>query len=188
VIVTTQAMDVGALTPPLWGFEEREKLMVFYERAPGARMHANYFRVGGVHQDLPRKLLDDIWAFCDPFLQVCDDLEGLLTENRIFKQRSVRHRRGQTRGRLGVGRESGSVPASQQGAASGSAVREIALAARASAPTRKTRSTPVPDIMPHLAHNRDRSSAFLAANSSGERMPFCCKSASRSILAKMSVS
>src|SRR5437588_53281 len=87
--VTTQAMDVGALTPPLWGFEEREKLMVFYERASGARMHANYFRVGGVHQDLPPDLLDDIWAFCDPFLKVCDDLEGLLTENRIFKQRNV---------------------------------------------------------------------------------------------------
>ena len=87
--VTTQALDVGALTPPLWGFEEREKLMVFYERASGARMHANYFRVGGVHQDLPPKLLDDIGAFCDPFLQVCDDLEGLLTENRIFKQRNV---------------------------------------------------------------------------------------------------
>jgi NADH-quinone oxidoreductase subunit D len=76
--VTTQAMDVGALTPPLWGFEEREKLMVFYERASG-----------GVHQDLPPKLLDDIWVFCDPFLQVCDDIEGLLTENRIFKQRNV---------------------------------------------------------------------------------------------------
>src|SRR6266436_2136072 len=87
--VTTQAMDVGALTPPLWGFEEREKLMVFYERASGARMHANYFRVGGVHQDLPPQLVDDIWAFCDPFLKVCDDLEGLLTENRIFKQRNV---------------------------------------------------------------------------------------------------
>ena len=87
--VTTQAMDVGALTPPLWGFEEREKLMGFYERASGARMHANYFRVGGVHQDLPPKLLDDIWAFCDPFLKVCDDIEGLLTENRIFKQRNV---------------------------------------------------------------------------------------------------
>ena len=82
-------MDVGALTPPLWGFEEREKLMVFYERASGVRMHANYFRVGGVHQDLPAKLLDDIWAFCDPFLKVCDDLEGLLTGNRIFKQRNV---------------------------------------------------------------------------------------------------
>jgi NADH-quinone oxidoreductase subunit D len=87
--VTTQAMDVGALTPPLWGFEEREKLMVFYERASGSRMHANYFRVGGVHQDLPEKLLDDIWGFCDPFLKVCDDLEDLLTENRIFKQRNV---------------------------------------------------------------------------------------------------
>jgi NADH-quinone oxidoreductase subunit D len=87
--VTTQAMDVGALTPPLWGFEEREKLMVFYERASGARMHANYFRPGGVHQDLPPKLIDDIWAFCDPFLKVCDDIEGLLTDNRIFKQRNV---------------------------------------------------------------------------------------------------
>ncbi len=87
--VTTQAIDVGALTPPLWGFEEREKLMVFYERASGSRMHANYFRPGGVHQDLPEKLIDDIWAFCDPFLKVCDDLEGLLTDNRIFKQRNV---------------------------------------------------------------------------------------------------
>ena len=87
--VTTQAMDIGALTPPLWGFAEREKLMVFYERASGARMHANYFRVGGVHQDLPPKLLDDIWDFCDPFLKVCDNLEGLLTDNRIFKQRNV---------------------------------------------------------------------------------------------------
>ena len=67
--VTTQAMDVGALTPPLWGFEEREKLMVFYERASGSRMHAAYFRVGGVHQDLPPKLIDDIEAFCDPFLE-----------------------------------------------------------------------------------------------------------------------
>ena len=87
--VTTQAMDVGALTPPLWGFEEREKLMVFYERACGARMHAAYFRPGGVHQDLPPKLIDDIYAFCDPFLEVCDDLETLLTGNRIFKQRNV---------------------------------------------------------------------------------------------------
>jgi NADH-quinone oxidoreductase subunit D len=87
--VTTQAMDVGALTPPLWGFEEREKLMVFYERASGSRMHAAYFRVGGVHQDLPPKLIDDIEAFCDPFLKVCDDLERLLTGNRIFKQRNV---------------------------------------------------------------------------------------------------
>ena len=87
--ITTQASDIGALTPNLWGFEEREKLMVFYERASGARMHANYFRVGGVRYDLPPQLLDDIYAFCDPFLQVCDDLETLLTENRIFKQRNV---------------------------------------------------------------------------------------------------
>jgi NADH-quinone oxidoreductase subunit D len=87
--VTTQAMDVGALTPPLWGFEEREKLMVFYERASGSRMHANYFRPGGVHQDLPPKLIDDIWAFCDPFLKVCEDLDNLVMENRIFKQRNV---------------------------------------------------------------------------------------------------
>ena len=87
--VTTQALDIGALTPPLWGFEEREKLMVFYERASGSRMHAAYFRPGGVHQDLPPKLVDDIGAFCDPFLKVCDDIEALLTDNRIFKQRNV---------------------------------------------------------------------------------------------------
>jgi NADH-quinone oxidoreductase subunit D len=82
-------MDVGALTPPLWGFEEREKLMVFYERACGARLHAAYFRPGGVHMDLTPQLLDDIIAWCDPFLEVLDDLEGLLTDNRIFKQRNV---------------------------------------------------------------------------------------------------
>jgi NADH-quinone oxidoreductase subunit D len=87
--ITTQALDVGALTPPLWGFEEREKLMVFYERASGSRLHANYFRPGGVHQDLPPELIDDIAAFCDPFLKVLDDIEGLLTDNRIFKQRNV---------------------------------------------------------------------------------------------------
>jgi NADH-quinone oxidoreductase subunit D len=87
--VTTQAMDVGALTPPLWGFEEREKLMMFYERASGARMHANYFRPGGVHQDLPPTLIDDIGDFCDPFLKVCEDLDALVMENRIFKQRNV---------------------------------------------------------------------------------------------------
>ncbi|MFG1378921.1 NADH-quinone oxidoreductase subunit D [Xanthobacter autotrophicus] len=87
--VTTFAMDVGALTPPLWGFEEREKLMIFYERASGSRMHAAYFRPGGVHQDLPRALVEDIGAFCDPFLKLCDDLDGLVTENRIFKQRTV---------------------------------------------------------------------------------------------------
>ncbi len=87
--VTTQAMDVGALTPPLWGFEEREKLMVFYERACGARLHAAYFRPGGVHQDLPPALLDDIEAWAEAFPKVLDDIDGLLTENRIFKQRNV---------------------------------------------------------------------------------------------------
>ncbi|TCR04591.1 NADH-quinone oxidoreductase subunit D [Neorhizobium sp. JUb45] len=87
--VTTQAMDVGAMTPPVWGFEEREKLMIFYERACGARMHAAYFRPGGVHQDLPQQLVEDIGAWCDPFIKVLDDIEGLLTGNRIFKQRNV---------------------------------------------------------------------------------------------------
>jgi NADH-quinone oxidoreductase subunit D len=86
---TTQAMDVGALTPPLWGFEEREKLMVFYERACGARLHAAYFRPGGVHQDLPDALLDDIEAWSWTFPKVLEDLHTLLTENRIFKQRNV---------------------------------------------------------------------------------------------------
>ena len=87
--ITTQAMDVGALPPPLWGFEEREKLMVFYERASGSRMHAAYFRVGGVHQDLPEALIDDIDKWCDDFPAVLDDIETLITENRIFKQRNV---------------------------------------------------------------------------------------------------
>jgi NADH-quinone oxidoreductase subunit D len=87
--VTTQALDVGALTPPLWGFEEREKLMVFYERACGARLHAAYFRPGGVHQDLPPQLIDDIDAWADQFPKTLHDLHGLLTENRIFKQRNA---------------------------------------------------------------------------------------------------
>ncbi len=87
--VTTQAMDVGALTPPVWGFEWREKLMIFYERASGARMHAAYFRPGGVHQDLPQALIDDIDGFCDEFLDFLVDLDRLLTDNRIFKQRNV---------------------------------------------------------------------------------------------------
>ena len=87
--VTTQGMDVGALTPTLWGFEEREKLMVFYERVSGARMHAAYYRIGGVHQDLPAGLAQDIADWCDPFLKMVDDIEGLLTENRIFKQRNA---------------------------------------------------------------------------------------------------
>ena len=87
--ITTQAMDVGALTPPVWGFEEREKLMVFYERACGSRMHANYFRPGGVHQDLPPKLLADLADWCEQFPEKLQDIETLLTENRIFKQRNV---------------------------------------------------------------------------------------------------
>ena len=87
--VTTQAMDVGALTPTLWGFEEREKLMGFYERVSGSRLHANYFRAGGVHKDLPSGLDNDIDEFCDKFPKIIDDLETLLTDNRIFKQRNV---------------------------------------------------------------------------------------------------
>ena len=87
--VTTQAMDVGALTPPLWGFEQREQLMVFYERACGARLHAAYFRPGGVHQDLTPQLIDDIEAWADQFPRVIDDIDTLLTENRIFKQRNA---------------------------------------------------------------------------------------------------
>ncbi len=87
--ITTQALDVGALTPSLWGFEERETLMTFYERVSGSRLHANYFRPGGVHKDLPRGLADDIILFCNNFPKVIDDLETLLTDNRIFKQRNV---------------------------------------------------------------------------------------------------
>ena len=87
--VTTQAMDVGALTPPLWGFEEREKLMVFYERASGARLHANFFRPGGVRQDLPDALVDDIEAWAKAFHKPLGDIDRLITGNRIFKQRNV---------------------------------------------------------------------------------------------------
>ncbi len=87
--ITTFAIDVGAMTPILWGFEQREKLMEFYERACGARLHAAYFRPGGVHQDLPAGLLEDIAEFCELFPQVVDDFETLLTDNRIFRQRTV---------------------------------------------------------------------------------------------------
>lgn len=87
--VCSFVFDVGGMTPMLWGFEEREKLMEFYERACGARLHANYFRVGGVAQDLPAGLLEDIDAWCDQFPKVVDDIETLVTENRIFKQRTV---------------------------------------------------------------------------------------------------
>jgi NADH-quinone oxidoreductase subunit D len=87
--VPTFAMDVGAITPVLWCFEEREKLLEFYERASGARFHAAYFRPGGVHQDLPAGLADDILAWAEQFPSKIDDLERLLTQNRIFKQRTV---------------------------------------------------------------------------------------------------
>jgi NADH-quinone oxidoreductase subunit D len=87
--ITTMAIDVGAMTPLLWGFEEREVLMGFYERVSGARMHAAYFRPGGVQKDLPQGLVEDIMAFAERFPRVIDDIEGLLTENRIFKQRTV---------------------------------------------------------------------------------------------------
>ncbi len=87
--VGSQALDIGALTPNLWGFDQRESLMIFYERACGARLHANYFRPGGVHQDLPEKLIADIQTWTEQFEPFLKDFEGLLTENRIFKQRNV---------------------------------------------------------------------------------------------------
>ena len=87
--VPAYAMDVGAMTPMLWAFEQREMLMEFYERVCGARLHAAYYRVGGVHQDLPAGLTEDIIAWSEKFPKFIDDIETLLTENRIFKQRSV---------------------------------------------------------------------------------------------------
>ena len=87
--VPAYAMDIGAMTPMFWAFEEREKLMEFHEAVCGARLHANYYRVGGVHQDMPAGMADQILAWADDFPKVMDDLETLLTENRILKQRSV---------------------------------------------------------------------------------------------------
>ena len=87
--VTTHAMDVGAMTPILWLFEERETLLGFYERVSGARFHAAYFRPGGVHQDLPTGLLEDIEAWAAKFGTVLDQMQGLVADNRIFKQRNV---------------------------------------------------------------------------------------------------
>jgi NADH-quinone oxidoreductase subunit D len=87
--ITAFALDVGAITPLLWAFEEREKLLEFYERVSGARFHSAYFRPGGVHQDMPAGLAEDIHGFCEQFPARVDDLETLLTENRIFKQRTV---------------------------------------------------------------------------------------------------
>jgi len=87
--VTTYALDVGAITPSLWGFEEREKLMEFYEAASGARLHSNYFRPGGVSRDLPAGLEGRIAAWAETFPKFIDELEELLTANRIWKQRTV---------------------------------------------------------------------------------------------------
>ncbi len=87
--LTTYALDVGAITPSLWGFEEREKLMEFHEAASGARLHANYFRPGGVSKDLPAGLTDQIGEWAETFPKFIDDLETLLTNNRIWKQRTV---------------------------------------------------------------------------------------------------
>ncbi len=87
--LTTFALDVGAMTPFLWLFEEREVMMEFYERVSGARLHSAYFRPGGVHRDLPDGLIEDIASFCDRFPKKIDDLEKLLETNRIFRQRSV---------------------------------------------------------------------------------------------------
>ena len=118
--VTTQAMDVGALTPPLWGFEEREKLMVFYERASGSRMHAAYFRAGGVHQDLPPGLTADIYKFCEHFPKVLDDIETPADREPHLQAAQCRYRHRQSRRRRNVGhvgrdaafdgREMGSAP------------------------------------------------------------------------------
>jgi NADH-quinone oxidoreductase subunit D len=87
--VTTSAMDVGAMSPITWGFDEREKLLDFYEEVSGSRFHAAYFRAGGVHKDLPDGLLQKIYDFCQSFPKALDDIETMLTENRIFKQRNV---------------------------------------------------------------------------------------------------
>merc|ERR1719454_2124778 len=87
--VTTHALDVGALTPFLWLFEEREKMMEFYERVSGARMHAAYIRPGGVSMDIPLGLLDDIYEFISKFNQRVDEVDDVLTENRIWKQRTI---------------------------------------------------------------------------------------------------
>ena len=87
--VTTSAMDVGAMSPITWGFDEREKLLDFYEEVSGSRFHSAYFRAGGVHKDLPDGLLQKIYDFCISFPKALDDIETMLTENRIFKQRNV---------------------------------------------------------------------------------------------------
>jgi NADH-quinone oxidoreductase subunit D len=87
--IAANGLDIGAMTPFLWLFEQREMLLEFYERVSGARMHAAYVRPGGVHQDMPKGLDEDIMRWAEGFPQVLDDVEGLLTENRIWKQRNV---------------------------------------------------------------------------------------------------
>lgn len=87
--ISTHALDVGAMTPLLWAFEEREKLMEFYERVSGARLHSAYVRPGGVSQDLPLGLCEDIYQFCNHFIHRVDEIEEMLTSNRIWKQRLV---------------------------------------------------------------------------------------------------
>ena len=87
--ISAFALDVGAMTPILWGFEERERIMAFYERVSGARLHASYFRPGGVHKDLPAGLVEDIADFLERFPKVIEDFDNLLTDNRIFRQRTV---------------------------------------------------------------------------------------------------
>ena len=101
--VTTQAMDVGALTPPLWGFEEREKLMVFYERACGARLHAAYFRPGGVHQDLPPALIEDIDAWADGVPEGARRHRRAADRKPHLQAAQRRYRRGHREGHAGLG-------------------------------------------------------------------------------------
>ena len=101
--VTTQAMDVGALTPPLWGFEEREKLMIFYERASGSRMHAAYVRPGGVHQDLPTSLIHDIAEWCDPVPPGLRRSRNTPDRQPHLQAAQCRHRRRRSRNLLEMG-------------------------------------------------------------------------------------
>ncbi len=125
--VTTQAMDVGALTPPLWGFEEREKLMVFYERASGARMHANYFRLGGVHQDLPREADRRHRRVLRPLPQGLRRPRRAAHRQPHLQAAQRRHRRGLARGRLGLGllRRDGARLGRRLGPAQGAALRVL---------------------------------------------------------------
>ena len=148
--VTTQAMDVGALTPPLWGFEEREKLMVFYERASGSRMHAAYFRVGGVHQDLPPKLIDDICGVLRSVPQGLRRSRGLADRQPHLQAAQRRHRRGHARRRLGLGlfRRDGARIGRGVGSAQGATLR-VLLRARFRHPDRQERRQLRPLLHPH---------------------------------------